>query len=91
MLENMYHNMTYDELARETMRSDCKLAKAVLEKCNETLEISRSSDLLQVQKDFVKNETPKNRGTLDPKGWKNLPPLQKGVHKMYTPYKSMIT
>lgn len=32
------------------------------------LEISRSSDLLQVQKGFVKNETPKNRGTLDPKG-----------------------
>lgn len=41
----------------------------------DVLEISRSSDLLQVQKDFVKNETPKNRGTLDPKG----------VHKMYTP------
>lgn len=35
------------------------------------------TDLLQVQKDFVKNETPKNRGTLDPKG----------VHKMYTPTK----
>ena len=34
----------------------------------DVLEISRSSDLLQVQKDFVKNETPKNRGTLDPKG-----------------------
>ena len=43
----------------------------------DVLEISRSSDLLQVQKDFVKNETPKNRGTLDPKG----------VHKMYTPTK----
>ena len=42
MLENMYHNMTYDELARETMRSDNKLAKAVLEKCDETLEIDRS-------------------------------------------------
>ena len=41
------------------------------------LEISRSSDLSEVQKDFVKNETPKNRGTLDPKG----------VHKMYTPTK----
>ena len=40
-----------------------------------TLEISRSSDLLQIQKGFVKNESPKNRGTLDPKG----------VHKMYTP------
>ena len=39
------------------------------------LGISRSSDLLQVQKGFVKNETPKNRGTLDPKG----------IHKMYTP------
>ena len=42
MLENMYHNMTYEELARETMRSDYKLAKAVLEKCDETLEIERS-------------------------------------------------
>ena len=37
------------------------------------LEISRSSDLLQVQKDFVKNETPKNRGTLDPKGVEKIP------------------
>ena len=42
MLENMYHNMTYDELARETMRSDNQLAKAVLEKCDETLETERS-------------------------------------------------
>ena len=40
-----------------------------------TLEISRSSDLLQIQKGFVKNESPKNRGTLDPKG----------VVKLYTP------
>ena len=40
-----------------------------------TLEISRSSDLLQIQKGFVKNESPKNRGTLDPKG----------VVKIYTP------
>ena len=36
------------------------------------LEISRSSDLLQIQKGFVKNETPKNRGTLDPKGVEKL-------------------
>ena len=42
-----------------------------------TLEISRSSDLLQIQKGFVKNESPKNRGTLDPKG----------VVKLYTPTK----
>ena len=34
MLENMYHNMTYEELARETRRSD--------DKCDETLEIERS-------------------------------------------------
>ena len=40
MLENMYHNMTYEELARETRRSDCKLAIAVIEKCDETLETS---------------------------------------------------
>ena len=38
----MYNNMTYEELARETMLSDCKLAQAVLEKCDETLEIERS-------------------------------------------------
>ena len=42
MLENMYHNMTFEELARETMRSDNQLAKAVLEKCDETLETERS-------------------------------------------------
>ena len=49
------------------------------------LEISRSSDLLQVQKDFVKNETPKNRGTLDPKGVEKLAtPTNGGVPKMYT-------
>ena len=42
MLENMYHNMTHEELARETWHSDCKLAKAVLEKCDETLENERS-------------------------------------------------
>ena len=38
MLENMYHNMTYEELARETWHSENKLAKALLEKCDETLE-----------------------------------------------------
>ena len=38
----MLENMTYEELARETMRSDCKLAKALLETCDETLEIERS-------------------------------------------------
>ena len=42
-----------------------------------TLEISRSSDLLQIQKVFVKNESSKNRGALDPKG----------VVKLYTPTK----
>ena len=31
MLENMYHNMTFEELARETWHSENKLAKAVLE------------------------------------------------------------
>ena len=49
------------------------------------LEISRSSDLSEVQKDFVKNETPKNRGTLDPKGvHKMYTPTKGGIHKMYT-------
>ena len=42
MLENMYHNMTYEDVARETWHSENKLAKAVLEKCDETLEIERS-------------------------------------------------
>ena len=37
MLE-MYHNMTYDEIAHETWHSENKLAKALLEKCDETLE-----------------------------------------------------
>ena len=38
----MLENMTYEELARETWHSENKLAKAVLEKCDETLEIERS-------------------------------------------------
>ena len=29
MLENMYHNMTYDEIANETWQSENKLAKAM--------------------------------------------------------------
>ena len=41
MLE-MYHNMTYDKIAHETWHSENKLAKALLEKCDETLEIERS-------------------------------------------------
>ena len=32
------------------------------------LDISRSSDLLQIQRGDVKNETPKRNGALDPKG-----------------------
>ncbi|OUY09025.1 BRO-N domain-containing protein [Acinetobacter populi] len=32
------------------------------------LNISRSSDLLQVQRGYVKNETPKRHGALDPSG-----------------------
>ena len=51
----------------------------------DVLEISRSSDLSEVQKDFVKNETPKNRGTLDPNGVEKIPtPTKGGIHKMYT-------
>ena len=50
----------------------------------DVLEISRSSDLLQVQKDFVKNEIPKNRGTLDPKGGgKNPYPYKWRYSKYY--------
>ena len=49
----------------------------------DVLAISRSSDLLQVQKDFVKNETPKNRGTLDPKGVEKIPtPTNGGVQQL---------
>lgn len=48
------------------------------------LEISRSSDLLQVQKGFVKNETPKNRGTLDPKGVVKLSTPTKGGSQQVT-------
>ena len=38
VLENMYHNMTFDELARETWHSENKLAKALLEKHDEVIE-----------------------------------------------------
>ncbi|AWY19932.1 BRO-N domain-containing protein [Moraxella bovis] len=48
------------------------------------LEISRSSDLLQVQKDFVKNETPKKRGMLDPKGVARLSTPTKGGTQQIT-------
>lgn len=49
----------------------------------DVLEISRSSDLLQVQKDFGKNETPENRGTLDPKGVEKIPtPTNGGIQHL---------
>lgn len=49
------------------------------------LEISRSSDLLQVAKPaFVKNETHKNRGTLDPKGVVKLSTPTKGGSQQVT-------
>ena len=38
MLENMYHNMTYEELARETRRSDYKLAKGSKRKSQEAIQ-----------------------------------------------------
>ena len=38
----MLENMTYEEIARETWHSENKLAKALLEKCDEMLEIERS-------------------------------------------------
>lgn len=37
------------------------------------LDISRSSDLLQIQRGDVKNETPKRNGALDFKGCGGLP------------------
>ena len=42
VLENMYHNMTFDELARETWHSENKLAKALLEKHDEVIEFERA-------------------------------------------------
>ena len=42
MEQTMLENMTFEELARETMRSDDKLAAALLEKCEEALAIERS-------------------------------------------------
>ncbi len=49
----------------------------------DVLEISRSSDLLQVQKDFGFNETPKNRGALDPKGVEKIPtPTNGGIQNI---------
>ena len=41
-LENMYHNMTFEELARETWHSENKLAKALLE--IERAEVEAESD-----------------------------------------------
>ncbi|MFS1583688.1 MAG: Bro-N domain-containing protein [Candidatus Arsenophonus phytopathogenicus] len=45
----------------------------------EILDISRSSDLVQISKEFVKNEPLKNtRGTLDPRGVEKIYTLTKG-------------
>lgn len=41
-LENMYHNMTFEELAREMWHSENKLAKALLEKHDEVIEFERA-------------------------------------------------
>lgn len=42
MIENMYRNMAFDELARETWHSENKLAKALLEKHDELIETERA-------------------------------------------------
>ncbi len=50
--------------------------------CN-VLSIPRNSDLVQVSKGFVENETPKNRGGLDEKGVvKNLTPTNGGKQQL---------
>ena len=47
------------------------------------LDISRSSDLLQIQRGYVKNETPKRNGALDPKGVADYhTPTGGGVQKL---------
>lgn len=47
MLENMYHNMTFEELARETWHSENKLAKALLEKHDEAIELEHVETCMQ--------------------------------------------
>ena len=47
------------------------------------LDISRSSDLLQIQRGYVKNETPKRNGALDPKGVADYhTPTSGGIQKL---------
>ncbi|MDV2438015.1 BRO family protein [Acinetobacter gerneri] len=47
------------------------------------LDISRSSDLLQIQRGGVKNETPKRHGALDPKGVAEYhTPTSGGIQKL---------
>ena len=47
------------------------------------LDISRSSDLLQIQRGDVKNETPKRNGALDPKGVSDYhTPTNGGIQKL---------
>jgi len=47
------------------------------------LDISRSSDLLQIQRGCVKNETPKRKGALDPKGVEDYhTPTNGGIQKL---------
>ena len=41
-LENMYHNMPFEELVHETWHSENKLAKALLEKHFEEIEFERA-------------------------------------------------
>lgn len=49
----------------------------------EVLDIPRTSDLVQVEKGFVKNDTLKNRGSLDPKGvTKNVIPTDGGRQQL---------
>ena len=47
------------------------------------LNISRSSDLLQIQREYVKNEPPKRHGALDPKGVADYhTPTNGGIQKL---------
>ena len=51
-LENMYHIMTFEELALEAWHSENRLAKALLEKFDEMVEFERAEVELAYYDDF---------------------------------------
>lgn len=49
MLENMYHNMSYEELVREAENVDNPLAKALLEAFNAVLDENETEECIEYQ------------------------------------------